>query len=161
MGVYLDEYPGALEPRRTPFDDIGAATSDSVFIYMTNRYEGRWSYLMPFGFERDHDPINYIGMGYTQLWIMQKLHAFQPDPSARRARKAHQLSFPNFEDGVVRDDYLQLFHLLREPCSTVQINDHLGGMRQLPQALSLAQAAANQLRCRVLVAKLVHDWTWH
>lgn len=160
MSIYLEDYPGALEPRRTPFAEVGEPLEPSVFIYMTNRYEGRWSYLMPPGFERRFDPASRIPMGYTQLWIMEKIVALAPEPG-KRIRRAHELQFPNFEAGVVRDDFLSLFHVLREPVSTTSHNDHIGGRRRLQDARSFAKRAANQLGLRVVVAKLIEDWTWH
>ncbi|MBK7146030.1 MAG: hypothetical protein IPH76_12815 [Xanthomonadales bacterium] len=163
MSIYLEDYPGALQPRRTPFDDAGEPSVPEVFIYMTNRYEGRWSYLMPLGFEREHDPINHIGMGYTQLWILQKLRAVHPRPGAqKKLRKAHVLQLPSFEDGVQRDDFIALFHVLREPGGhPSEHNDHIGGRRKLADAIEFAQVHADHAQRRVVVAKLVHDWTWH
>lgn len=162
MSIYLEDYPGALQPPRTPFDDLGEPASPCCFIYMTNRYEGRWSYLMPIGFEREHDPAGRIGMGYTQLWIMQKLLAVAPAEHRKPRRQAHQLQFPDFEKGVGRDDYLQLTHVLRQPGANPHVLiDYLGGRRRQPDAVRFAHESANQLGVRVVVARLLHDWTWH
>ena len=159
MGVYLDDFPGALQPRRTPFEDEGAPRAPCVFIYMTNRQNDRWSYLMPPGFEREHDPSNHISVGYTQLWIMEKLHCVAPRTGSRSKRDAEP---PPFETGVMRDDFPVLFHVLREPRSTSrEYHDHIGGRRDFDSALAFAQAYSDRHRCRVLVAKLVHDWQWH
>jgi hypothetical protein len=161
MGLYLETYPGALEPHRTPFQELGEPAEPCVFIYMTNRYEGRWSYLLPPGFEREHDPADHIAMGYTQLWIMEKLTALAPELHVREPREAHRLRFPSFEEGVAREEWTNLVHVLKEPASTVQANDHLGARRNLGDALRFARAAADQLHCRVVVARLREDWTWH
>lgn len=163
MGIFLDSFPGALEPRRTPFDEAGAPTEPVVFIYMTNRSEGRWSHLMAPGFEQVHDPINHISMGYTQLWIMLKLEAIYPDGVRRRKlRAAHVPEAPSFERGVTRDDYMALFHVLREPGAGPHgHNDHIGARRTLHDAIEFARVYADFHRCRTVVAKLVHDWQWH
>jgi hypothetical protein len=100
-------------------------------------------------------------MGYSQLWILQKVQALAPSQNRKVAQVAHRLDFPDFEAGVIRDDFANLFHVFKEPTSTVQYNDHLGARRHLDAALAFAQDAANQLGCRVVVARLVHDWTWH
>ncbi len=161
MSLYLEQFPGALQPPRTPFAELGEPAEPCVFIYMTNRYEGRWSYLLPPGFEQVHDPADHIGMGYTQLWIMEKLTTLAPDVHGTAAREAHRLRFPDFEDGVAREEWTSLVHVLKEPASSIQLNDHLGARRHLGDALRFARRAADQLGCRVVVARLIEDWTWH
>ncbi|UXI70154.1 hypothetical protein [Tahibacter amnicola] len=160
MGVYLEQFPGALEPRRTPFDEPGEPVVPCAFIYLTNRYEGRWSYLMPVGFEKVHDPIDHVAMGYTQLWIMQKMQGIHPGGGSSRSRASKPI--PAFDEGIERSDYVDLFHILREPgAGAMQHNDHLGGRRRYRDAVETARQHAQREHCRVVVAKLLHDWTWH
>lgn len=159
--VYLENFPGTLDPCRTAFDVAGEAVGDAVCIYMTNRYDGRWSYLLPKDFERTFDPLAQIPMGYTQLWILQPLLVVCAPTGARRRIPDYD-RFDRFPKDIDRDEYLKLFHVFREPGGAPSDHvDHVGFRRTYLPAVKLAKEYARAAQRRTLVARLLHDWQWH
>jgi hypothetical protein len=142
-----------LDHCRNPFEPHPEIVGQHyLFLYLTGR--GEYSYLFPPTAEHVilDAASQSIPMGYTQLWILERITAMRPalgknmKPSQRRA--VHTL----------RQDRVQEGH------SYVLIGEHgqyFGGTDKLSAALGASKAMAAERAVRIAVGFLTANVTWH
>ena len=162
--VYIDAAITSISPVETPFDTTGHCENDRWFIYMTNRFEGRWSYLMA---EDDirKDFREFIPMGYSQLWLLKKIYASElPVGTSAPDEKGRRRTFnPPYPKNLERNDWPgRLYVIFRDPVAVKYPHADVIGYRvNKKTAIRRADRYALNYQRRAVVGLMVLDTAWH
>ena len=164
VSVYINAAITSIFPSETPFDQTGHCKNDRWFTYMTNRFEGRWSYLMA---EKDtrKDFREFISMGYSQLWLLKKIYtSVLPDGSSAPDEKGRKHTFnPSYPKNLKRNDWPgRLYVIFREPIAVKYPHGDVIGYRVNKEtAIRRADQYASNYQRRAVVGLMALDTAWH
>ena len=164
LSVYIDAAITSISPLETPLEQTGHCTEDRWFIYMTNRFEGRWSYLMT---EQDTRKRfdQYIPMGYSQLWLLKKIYTSElPEGPSAPDEKGRQQTFnPLYPKNLLRNNWPgRLYVIFREPIAVKYPHADIIGYRiKMESAIRRADQYASNYQRQAFVGLMVWDTAWH
>ena len=157
LSVYIDAAITSIPPLETHFEQTGHCTEDRWFIYMTNRFEGRWFYLMV---EQDTRK-----RGYSQLWLLKKIYASElPEGPSAPDEKGRKRTFnPPYPKNLSRNDWPgRLYVIFREPIAVKYPHADIIGYRiKMESAIRRADQYASNYQRRAVVGLMVWDTAWH
>jgi len=151
--------PDQLEPFKTPFDEDGRVSVPCKFIYMTNRYNERYSGLLPMDFNMGWELMDYFPMGYTQLWMIEKLYSLHPkvEESTHIEKRNHNVKYP-----LERNQWVnRLYLVFREPVGKYPHNDIIAAKLSEADAIKRAKSYTTRYNRRSVVGLLIGDMAWH
>jgi hypothetical protein len=150
--IFYDQIPLCQFPhnRQTPYSK---ELPGWYFIYMTNRMQGRYSYLfekLPTKKELWDLPIS---MGYTNLWVLKKLTYLSGDKNL--LFKDNIITRPK-EESVAPGDFI----VFQDPLMKTTYHDAVFRGDE-SMCTKFATDAVKEFRCSLIIAELIYDEYWH
>ncbi|GEM_PF-1582153 len=167
------ELPGQVEPFETPFDRAGEPPVHCQFIYLTNRGQGRYSGLLPLGYDwaaLGWGLAQYFPQGYTNLWRLQMVYTAHPGSPGRDGFRQDRRTTPRvyqpkgYDPARTPMDQWKITNLLyvfREPIDEAHPHDVIGKMFAPARAVAMADRYARAYGRRAVVGRMLADMTWH
>ncbi|HNT27478.1 MAG TPA: hypothetical protein PKH10_04775 [bacterium] len=161
------EMPGQLAPFETPFDAPGLPAARCRFIFLGNRTKGRYSSLLPFDYDfaaLGWGLADYFPMGYANLYHIEKIRAFHPDPAqAPQARTDNRREPPLYRPKGLgsRPEEGALYYVFRAPIVTEWGRDIIGLSFSEKRAMAMAERYVETYGRVALVGLLLVKVTWH
>lgn len=171
--VMFVSIPGQLEPPQTPFERPGPTESPCRFIYLGNRYGGRYSFLLPMDYDFTSlgwGLADYFPQGYTNLYHLEKIHTAVPDELEKAGVKPDlrydirvkgPVGFNDQPSGILKEAGRSRFLVLREPIDRRSITDVIGKRFSADQAVVMAKRYARRHERRAVVTRILAVLTWH
>jgi len=162
MVTFIDGFSCEVVPKQNPGEKTGICNEGYLFIYMTG--SGAWSHLIEQGALDTliGEAESKIQMGYNQLWVFEK--KFCAAPARGDAGSGIHFDEKRREYPQELGRHLwpgRLYVVLQDPEGAKRGPMVLTYHTKLGEAVTYAQAQANQLQVRTIVGLMLADETWH
>ncbi|RMH72551.1 MAG: hypothetical protein D6675_04325 [Gemmatimonadetes bacterium] len=158
--LYIPYIEAILQPPQTPFDVAGVCSDGYTFIYMTNRRQHRWSYLLAPEFDLQ-EAYEKIPAGYTQLWLFEKRYVAHPVAGKPSPHPNPAWLNPEYPAEIEREQWIdRLFVVLHEPKPHPHY-DVVAYHLNASDAIADARHYADVQHLRTIVGLMKGDLYWH
>ncbi len=152
--LFIPDFPLCQFPRQST-SPFSKELDDWHFVYMTNRTQGRYTYL----FEKEPEPKEVrkfpIQMGYSSLWVLKKTKFFG-GAGKETLLFRDGIAKPAEEQRIAQGDFV----VLQDPLMKTSSGDVvLAGTEA--ESMAFARQGVGEFRCSLLVAQLIHNENWH